>query len=55
MARNRRRESFDPCKGYPGQGRWEIPDGLALPDSVLEKIYHLNAERMFKQFKGLSK
>ena len=46
-------ESFDPW-GYPGQGRWEIY-GLALPDSVLEKIYHLNAERMFKQFKGLSK
>jgi predicted TIM-barrel fold metal-dependent hydrolase len=46
-------ESFDPW-GYPGQGRWEI-SGLALPDSVLEKIYHLNAERMFKQFKGLSK
>jgi uncharacterized protein len=45
-------ESFDPW-GYPGQGRWEIY-GLALPDSVLEKIYHLNAERMFKQFKGLS-
>lgn len=46
-------ESFDPW-GYPGQGRWEIY-GLALPDSVLEKIYHLNVERMFKQFKGLSK
>lgn len=46
-------ESFDPW-GYPGQGRWEIY-GTALPDSVLEKIYHLNAERMFKQFKGLSK
>jgi predicted TIM-barrel fold metal-dependent hydrolase len=46
-------ESFDPW-GYPGQGRWEIY-GMALPDSVLEKIYHLNAERMFKQFKGLSK
>jgi uncharacterized protein len=43
-------ESFDPW-GYPGQGRWEIY-GMALPDSVLEKIYHLNAERMFKQFKG---
>jgi predicted TIM-barrel fold metal-dependent hydrolase len=46
-------ESFDPW-GYPGQGRWEIY-GMALPDSVLEKIYHLNAERMFKQFKGLSR
>lgn len=36
--------------GYPGQGRWKIY-GMALPDSVLEKIYHLNAERMFSQFK----
>jgi predicted TIM-barrel fold metal-dependent hydrolase len=37
--------------GAPGQGRWEI-SGLELPDSVLEKIYHLNAERMFSRFKG---
>jgi len=37
--------------GYPGQGRWKIY-GMALPDSVLEKIYHSNAERMFGQFKG---
>jgi uncharacterized protein len=36
----------------PGQGRWEIY-GLALPDSILEKVYHLNAERIFGQFKGL--
>src|SRR5262249_60087212 len=37
--------------GYPGQGRWKIY-GMELPDSVLEKVYHLNAERMFRQFKG---
>ncbi|MBS1850498.1 MAG: amidohydrolase [Acidobacteria bacterium] len=37
--------------GYPGQGRWKIY-GMGLPDSVLEKIYHRNAERMFRQFKG---
>ena len=43
-------ESFD-YWGYPAQGRWEIY-GLALPDPVLEKIYHLNAERVFRQFKG---
>jgi predicted TIM-barrel fold metal-dependent hydrolase len=43
-------DSFEPW-GYPGQGRWEIY-GLELPDPVLEKIYHLNAERMFHQFKG---
>ena len=43
-------ESFD-YWGSPGQGRWEIY-GLQLPDAVLEKIYHLNAERLFAQFKG---
>ena len=37
--------------GYPGQGRWKIY-GLELPDKVLEKVYHLNAERVFSQFKG---
>ena len=37
--------------GYPGQGRWKIY-GMELPDSVLEKVYHLNAERMLGQFKG---
>ena len=35
--------------GAPGQGRFEIY-GLALPDEVLKKIYHENAERMFSQF-----
>jgi len=39
--------------GYPAQGRWEIY-GLDLPDPVLEKIYHLNAERVFSQFKGVA-
>jgi predicted TIM-barrel fold metal-dependent hydrolase len=37
----------------PAQGRWKIY-GLALPDAVLEKIYHLNAEKLFSQFKGTS-
>src|SRR6202047_610656 len=36
--------------GYPGEGRWKIY-GLKLPDPVLEKIYHRNAERMFGQSK----
>jgi predicted TIM-barrel fold metal-dependent hydrolase len=36
--------------GYPGQGRWKIY-GLDLPDPVLEKIYHKNAERIFGQFR----
>lgn len=40
-------ESFD-YWGSPGQGRWTI-SGLALPDPVLEKIYHLNADRMFQK------
>jgi Amidohydrolase len=37
--------------GYPAQGRWKIY-GMELPDSVLEKVYHKNAERLFGQFKG---
>jgi len=36
--------------GAPGQGRFEI-SGLALPDPVLEKIYHKNAEKLFSQFR----
>ena len=43
---------FEPW-GYPSQGRWMIY-GLGLPDPVLEKIYHGNAEQMFRQFKGQS-
>jgi predicted TIM-barrel fold metal-dependent hydrolase len=38
--------------GYPGQGRWKIY-GMELPDAVLEKIYHKNAERIFGQFRGI--
>jgi uncharacterized protein len=37
--------------GYPDQGRWKIY-GLDLPDKVLAKIYHENAERIFSQFKA---
>jgi predicted TIM-barrel fold metal-dependent hydrolase len=40
--------------GYPGQGRWEIY-GMELPDAILEKVYHKNAERIFAQFKGIAK
>ncbi|HZE26362.1 MAG TPA: amidohydrolase family protein [Terriglobales bacterium] len=36
--------------GASGQGRFEI-SGLHLPDVILEKIYHKNAERLFSQFK----
>ncbi len=38
-------DSFD-YWGAPSQGRWEIY-GLDLPDAVLEKIYHGNAEKLF--------
>lgn len=38
--------------GYPGQGRWKIY-GMGLPDEVLEKIYHLNAEKLLSEFRGL--
>ena len=39
--------------GYPGQGRWEIY-GMELPDGVLEKVYHRNAERIFGKFTNLT-
>lgn len=39
--------------GAPEQGRWKIY-GLDLPDKVLEKVYHLNAEKIFGHFKGLA-
>jgi predicted TIM-barrel fold metal-dependent hydrolase len=42
-------ESFD-YWGAPGQGRWTI-SGLDLPDPVLKKVYHLNAEKIFAQYK----
>jgi predicted TIM-barrel fold metal-dependent hydrolase len=32
--------------GYPGQGRWKIY-GMALPDDVLEKVYHGTADKIF--------
>ena len=44
-------EAFD-YWGSPSQGRWTV-SGLNLPDPVLEKIYHLNAEKLFRQFKGV--
>ena len=44
-------DEYFPYAQYPGQGRWMIY-GLGLPDAVLEKVYHGNAERLFRQFKG---
>jgi len=46
-------DEYFPYWGYPGQGRWEIY-GMELPDPLLEKVYHQNAERIFSQFKGLN-
>ena len=41
-------EYFDyaPAK-VPPQGRWRIY-GLGLPDNILRKVYHQNAERILK-------
>ena len=47
-----RDENFD-YWGAPAQGLWKIY-GLGLPDSVLEKIYHRNAENLFREFRGAS-
>ena len=44
-------DEYFPYWGYPGQGRWEIY-GMGLPDAVLEKVYHSNAEKILSQFKG---
>jgi len=43
-------DEYFPYWGYPGQGRWEIY-GMELPDSVLEKVYHKNAEKIFAKFR----
>jgi predicted TIM-barrel fold metal-dependent hydrolase len=37
---------------YPSLGRWMIY-GMELPESILEKVYHLNAERVLRKFKGI--
>jgi predicted TIM-barrel fold metal-dependent hydrolase len=46
-------DEYFPYAQYPAQGRWMIY-GLGLPDEVLEKVYHKNAEGLFDQFKGVS-
>ncbi|HET8667010.1 MAG TPA: amidohydrolase family protein [Terriglobales bacterium] len=43
-------DEYFPYSQYPGQGRWMI-SGMGLPDNVLEKVYHLNAEKLFAGFK----
>jgi predicted TIM-barrel fold metal-dependent hydrolase len=44
-------DEYFPYWGYPGQGRWMIY-GMALPDKILEKVYHGNAEKIFATFQG---
>ena len=44
-------DEYFPYWGYPDQGRWEIY-GMGLPDAILEKVYHSNAEKILLQFKG---
>jgi hypothetical protein len=43
-------EYFEPWD-YPWLGRWLIY-GLELPDPVLQKVYHRNAEKILGQFRG---
>jgi predicted TIM-barrel fold metal-dependent hydrolase len=45
-------DEYFPYWDYPGQGRWEIY-GLGLPDGILEKVYHGNAERIFAKYRGV--
>jgi len=45
------RDEYFPYAQYPAQGRWMIY-GLGLPDDVLDKVYHRNAEDLFARFKG---
>ena len=44
-------DEYFPYAQYPLQGRWMIY-GLGLPDDVLEKVYHRNAETLFARFKS---
>jgi predicted TIM-barrel fold metal-dependent hydrolase len=44
-------DEYFPYAQYPAQGRWMIY-GMGLPDAVLDKVYHRNAEDLFARFKG---
>jgi len=44
-------DEYFPYWNYPEQGRWMIY-GMKLPDSILEKVYHANAERVFAMYRG---
>ena len=43
-------DEYFPYWNYPEQGRWMIY-GMKLPDSILEKVYHANAERVFAMYR----
>jgi predicted TIM-barrel fold metal-dependent hydrolase len=43
-------DEYFPYSGYPGQGRWMIY-GMGLPDKILEKVYHKNAEKIFAMYR----
>ncbi len=47
-------DEYFPYWGYPGQGRWMIY-GMGLPDGILEKVYHGNAEKIFAMYHGEKK
>jgi predicted TIM-barrel fold metal-dependent hydrolase len=47
-------DEYFPYAQYPAQGRWMIY-GLGLPDYVLEKVYHRNAEALFARFHSSDK
>jgi predicted TIM-barrel fold metal-dependent hydrolase len=44
-------DEYFPYWSYPGQGRWMIY-GMELPDAILEKVYHGNAEKVFSLYRG---
>ena len=44
-------DEYFPYAQYPQQGRWMIY-GLGLPDDVLERVYHRNAEELFARFRN---
>ena len=44
-------DEYFPYWNDPEQGRWMIY-GMNLPDAILEKVYHANAEPIFAQYRG---
>lgn len=45
-------EYFD-YRGAPNQGRGNVYE-MEWPEPILDKVYPLNRERIFKQFKGVN-